>query len=470
MAEKPTIAQVVQVVREGKKIILPERLSYDDAVQAIVRQKNYEEEYINVRAEFSALPQEGAVALLTVLTREFGYVHSRRGSNTGQMEVKIGVNETVSVPWGEFVVPGMDGFLETDAARNTKGMIVFVLGGRIKRMHDSIFQSLVKMVREEIRSNSIYKGKAWRIRTTDAAGRLLPMPEPEFIELNFETEKQLSFPRDVHAALRINLWSFIENTAAYRKAGSALKRGVLLVGGYGTGKSMTATVTAIKATRQGWTYIVADRANELADVSRLAREYGPAVLFVEDIDRALSGERSISMDEMLNVVDGIESKGSELVIVLTTNDLDSIHEAMLRPGRIDAVITLTFPDAEASEKLLRIYSGVLLDKDEDISEAANLIAGNRTAAVAEVARRAISASIDSTGNVPERLTGEDLREAALSVVNQMKSLERAAKDRELSPQERAAMIYVDGTRNTHSAGSHSGNGKATDIPAIAGLE
>jgi SpoVK/Ycf46/Vps4 family AAA+-type ATPase len=156
-----------------------------------------------------------------------------------------------------------------------------------------------------------------------------------------------------------------------------------------------------------------------------------------------SGDRTIGLDELLNVVDGIESKAAELIVVLSTNDLDSIHEAMLRPGRIDGVITFREPDAKATEKLLRVYLGDLLDADEDISEASKLLAGNKTAAVREAATRVKAAAIWSTGEVPTKVTAGDLRQAAMSVVNQMNSLIRDPKEKH-SEIVKAARVLADG--------------------------
>ena len=461
------IVDVVDIVRSGQKIILPEDVPLTRVIARLVRQSEYEEELVYVSAVFSCLPDEGAVAMHRVLDREFGFVQTKDGSSQETREVQIGVNETVSVNWGVFEVPGLDAqeYIETSQARNDDGRIVFSLTGRVRRKNETIFQKVVALVRDEVRTNSIYKGKAWRISLHDEDGDPYYRPTPEFIELNPNVGDMLTFSDDVMASIRLNLWGFIEHTEEFRKRGVSLKHGTILTGSYGVGKSMTATATANLAVANGWTYIVAENADELADVARLAREYGPCVLTIEDIDRVVSGERNISMDEMLNVVDGIESKNVELLLFFTTNDLDSIHEAMLRPGRIDGVITLQYPDEKATERMIRVYAGDSLSADTDISRAVELIAHNRTSGVAEVAKRAVRSMIITGG---ESLTSDNVYEAALSVKNQLDGLAREKRERELSDNERAAEVLVKGLTGIvigrkETSEKAKTNGHATDI-------
>ena len=75
------------------------------------------------------------------------------------------------------------------------------------------------------------------------------------------------------------------------------------------------------------------------------------------------------MDEILNVIDGIESKGTEIITVLTTNNLGNITSAMLRPGRLDAIVSVRAPDAKAAQQLVRLYAGTLLAADDDLQFA-----------------------------------------------------------------------------------------------------
>src|SRR5262249_9702485 len=112
-------------------------------------------------------------------------------------------------------------------------------------------------------------------------------------------------------------------------------------------KTLTAYVTAKKSSSNNWTFIYLDRVAGLHEAFRFAKQYAPSVIFAEDIDRAVNGDdRTTDIDDVLNTIDGIESKGGEIITILTTNHVDQINRAMLRPGRLDAVISIQAPDAE----------------------------------------------------------------------------------------------------------------------------
>jgi transitional endoplasmic reticulum ATPase len=215
------------------------------------------------------------------------------------------------------------------------------------------------------------------------------------------------------AQIQTNLFTPIEHTDRCREYHIPLKRGVLLEGPYGTGKTLTAFVTAVKAQQNGWTFILLDKVGGLKKALEFARMYGPAVVFSEDIDRAVTGERSVEMDDILNTIDGIESKGSDIITILTSNHVENINPAMLRPGRLDAVIRVHAPDAQSAEKLIRIYARDMLNSDEDVTEAAKHLEGQIPAVIREAVERA---KLYAIGRDPSargiRFTGKDLSNSA----------------------------------------------------------
>jgi SpoVK/Ycf46/Vps4 family AAA+-type ATPase len=175
-------------------------------------------------------------------------------------------------------------------------------------------------------------------------------------------------------------------------------------------------VTAKKCVQSGWTFIYLDRVGALDEALRFARLYMPAVIFAEDIDRAVSGdERTVELDDVLNSIDGIEAKNSEIMVVLTTNHVEKINRAMLRPGRLDAVISVTPPDAEAAEKLIRLYARDLLPNEVDVSSAAKTLAGSIPAVIREVVERSKLYAISRTGSNDFTLSSEDIEYAGLSM-------------------------------------------------------
>lgn len=422
---------VVEVVKHGDRLVIPEGMTLERVDKVIHDRMNFESQTTGIHAEIETpFVFEAAYAFFRAMKEMFGWVNTMPtpgffGDNPPTMiSVPIGPGKTVQVPWGRFSLPTIDGFLETGAGLKKKGgPFFFYVGGEIKRMHEDKVNALVELTKKYVREESIYKGQAFRLRLTDEDDNPIPLVEPRFLDLNPAVEQELVFGDEVMSAIRTNLFTPIERTAEVRALGVPLKRGVLLAGDYGTGKTMAAHATAVKCVRAGWTYIVCEHAEELGDVLRIAREYGPSVVFCEDIDRLMTETRSVDIDHVLNVIDGVESKSAELMIVLTTNNVKAITQALLRPGRLDAVIHVAPPDAAAAERLARQYSRGLIPEDEDITPASKQLAGKIAAVIREVVERSKLSALSLTQpGEPLTISNAALLDAARTMDMQLELL------------------------------------------------
>ena len=440
----------VRVVTHDGPMMLPEGLTDEKAIEVLKRKIAYEQQTFELHAEFDdVFIWEAAYALSKVLEDQYGWA----GAQTKTVEtffgplhipptmhgVKVGPNETVQVPWGQFVVPGIAGYLESSASRKTRnGPWFFVLNGEVKRKDEKKINELVNGVRSYISTHSIYRNKAIRLRLTDDDGDHLQWPELTFETLDPSQEQELVLPRDTDRLVRVNLFTPIERTAEVKAIGVPLKRGVLLAGPYGTGKTMIANVTGTKAIRNGWTYIVCEKATELADVIRVARRYQPCVVFCEDIDRIVHGERSETIDHILNVIDGVESKGTDIMVVLTTNDIDRINPSLLRPGRLDAIAIVGPPDAAAAERLARMYSRGLIKEDSPLERSRDMMAGKIPAVIREIVERSKLAAVDTIKPGEEfQIQDDDLAIATLEMEEHIRRATPQPAD-ERSEREKAA--------------------------------
>ena len=155
------------------------------------------------------------------------------------------------------------------------------------------------------------------------------------------------------------------------------------------------------------------------------------VIFCEDIDRAMKAEnadRTAEIDDILNIIDGVDTKSSRIITVLTTNDLTGITPAMLRPGRLDAVIDVLPPDAQAAEKLVRLYAGNAVEATEDLTEVGKALDGVIPAVIAEVVKRAKLAQLrlQEPNTLVTSITASALLEASKSMRSQLDLLYRPA--------------------------------------------
>lgn len=423
------------IVRTGDKIIIPETITFRQAIEYLRRREREDDEEVDVNEVIKAHPADGALALRAALTERFGAPNTRAGKVQtffGPMDVppqtisvEVDFGKTEQVQWSGFKVPQIDG--EMWCATMSEGnMLYFVLKGKVKRKHLGLVKQIADRTRVLASTKSIYRGKAIRL-PTDEHGNVDYM-NFRFIDLRNAGKERLIFSDSVHMQIQANLFTPLENTAACRANGIPLKRGVLLAGKYGTGKTETARAAASAAVANGWTFLLVERVGGLRAAIEIARMYAPCVVFAEDIDRAVAGDtRTVSIDDVLNIVDGVESKKDELLLVLTTNHVERINKAMLRPGRIDAVIEISPPDAAAVAKLMRLYCGELLSPGDKLEKSSARLAGQIPAVIAEVCRKAKLYAITRDPNNLV-ITDEDLDVAGEGMAAHFKLMQDAVED------------------------------------------
>ena len=420
-----TVTQHAEVIKHDGAIMVPNTMTYLGAAQMLIDRDAYEQQVITVSRTFDAFPWDGAVALDTVLKNKYGWSPMRPTPSffgpqppaAIQVEVAHGVFRSVS--WGRFFIPGIEAVLDM-GAQNVNGRICFTINGqKVKRMWQPQIDELLLAVAQEIRENSIYRGKAWTLDITGAA-RIGENPAPKLVDTDIDPA-QLIFSRHVMDKVETNIFTPLRRYADLKQAGEKFKRGVLLSGTYGTGKTLAVKVASKYAVDSGITFINCPHAADLAACVEYARLYQPAVVFAEDIDRETQGERTAEMDQILNVVDGIDSKKADVMIVLTSNNVESINKAMLRKGRLDAAINVTAPDTEAVERLIRSYGKGLIPLSEDVLGAAEVLAGTIPADIAEAVKRSRLVAIKNSpvGTHKVTVTGADMTEAAMSVKDEL---------------------------------------------------
>jgi transitional endoplasmic reticulum ATPase len=421
-------AYVADIVYSGEQLILPEGMAIPDAMALLKRRQEFLEEAVNITETFDVFPWDGAYLLDRVLTRKFGW--SAATATPGffgpqppkLISIDTGPSSKIQVPWGAFSLPKVDGLLHTNVAK--KGArFVFNLVAQVKRKDEALVQRIFEELRAEAASCSLYRGKAIKMRFRGDDGKPLQMPEPKFMDVSNISREQLIYSDDVTTAVETSLFTPIERVQDCLDNGLPVKRGVLLGGTFGTGKTLAATVASKLAVDHGITYLYVPRADELSDAIEFGKQYqSPAcVIFCEDIDRVMDGERDVAMDDILNIIDGIDTKSANIITVLTTNELNNINPAMLRPGRLDAVIEVTPPDAKAVERLLRHYGGEAIDASTDLAEAGRVLAGNIPAVIAEVVKRAKLAQLrlQPVGEPVKNLSSQAIVDAAKTMKMQL---------------------------------------------------
>lgn len=444
LSEQPKIVNNVDIVRHGEQLLIPETMSMEDAVELLERRIAYDAQEVAFSENFEVFPWDGANALDAVLTERYGWAPatatpSMFGPQPPKMiTIDVGYGERKEVAWGRFSLPNIAGFIQCSADK-VRGRLVFKVDAKVLRRDEDNIKKLFRELRAKLNEESIYRGKAFKMRFRNEDGDVLEMPEPQFINAYDIDPASLVYATDVQASIETNLFTPIRRIRDCKANGIPVKRGVLLGGMYGCGKTLAAKVAARYAVEQGVTYLYVQRADELADAVEFVKMYSNpgAVIFCEDIDRAVNGNRSTEMDDILNIIDGIDTKSANIITVLTTNNLGAINPAMLRPGRLDAVINVTEPDAPAVEKLVRIYGGSSIAADLDLSEVGVALAGKIPAVIAEAVKRAklSQLKLQEEGTTVENISAQALLDSANSMADQINLLKLETNTHQPTAQE-----------------------------------
>lgn len=391
----------VEIERKGKHIILPNdprAMAIPDAINHLQRKYEEENQQVSVHEIIDAYPEDALIAFNDALRQIYGWATAVPqpgffGPRPPQMiTISVAHDKSVQVPYGAFSVPGVENPINV-VKWNDNGKPVLVIYGDVKKRDQATILEIAQKTREILKEKSIYRGKAIRLRVDDDGDLDMDMP-PEFINTREYHPEELILNDDERVQVETALWAVIRNTEACVKHGVPLKRGILLEGVYGTGKTMTAAVTSHICEDHGWTYILLDDVRGLRQAIMFAKRYEPAVIFAEDVDRVIE-ERDQDGNDLLNTIDGALTKNSKVITVLTTNHVEKLDRAMLRPGRLDAVIAVRPPEPKAVGKLIRLYGRGLVAENVTLNEVGELLAGQIPATIREVVERSKLAMIAS---------------------------------------------------------------------------
>ncbi|MFV9634707.1 AAA family ATPase [Mycobacterium neumannii] len=225
------------------------------------------------------------------------------------------------------------------------------------------------------------------------------------------------------------LWP-LQHPDTFQRLGVAPPRGVLLYGPPGCGKTFVVralassgrlSVHAVKGAElmDKW---VGSSEKAVRELFRRARDSAPSLVFLDEID-ALAPRRGQSFDSgvtdrvvaaLLTELDGIEPL-RDVVVVGATNRPDLIDPALLRPGRLEKLVFVEPPDAEARREILRTAGkSVPLADDVDLGALAGELEGysaaDCVALLREAALTAMRRSIDAAD-----VTAEDVAAAREAV-------------------------------------------------------
>jgi cell division protease FtsH len=186
---------------------------------------------------------------------------------------------------------------------------------------------------------------------------------------------------------------FLKNPKRFIDLGARIPKGVLLVGPPGGGKTLLAKAVAGEAgvpffSISGSDFVemfVGVGASRVRDMFENAKKNSPCILFIDEIDAVgrqrgsgLGGghdEREQTLNQLLVEMDGFQTNEG-IIILAATNRKDILDPALLRPGRFDRQIVVSYPDVKGREEILRVHAkGKPLDETVDLKVLAKRTPG-----------------------------------------------------------------------------------------------
>lgn len=182
--------------------------------------------------------------------------------------------------------------------------------------------------------------------------------------------------------------SFIKDPEKYATVGARMPKGLLLYGPPGTGKTLMAKAIAGEANvpfyaMSGSDFVqmyVGVGASRIRTLFNKAKKSEKAVIFIDEIDAigkkrarnvsASNDERDQTLNALLTEMSGFHDNQG-IIVIGATNRLDTLDEALLRPGRFDRHIEIGLPDVNAREHILSLYASKKpLSDDVNLKELA----------------------------------------------------------------------------------------------------
>lgn len=189
-------------------------------------------------------------------------------------------------------------------------------------------------------------------------------------------------------------------------AGRHLRRGLLLHGRPGTGKTLTAMYLAGRMRDRTVVLLTGREVGLIPRACAMARLLQPSMVILEDVD-LIAEDRDRQQPgctpllfELLNEMDGL-GDDSDVIFLLTSNRPDLLEPALAaRPGRVDLAVEVPLPDAGCRRRLIELYGqGLTLRLDADgLDRLVERTEGVSPAFVRELLRKAALLAVGADGD------------------------------------------------------------------------
>jgi len=195
----------------------------------------------------------------------------------------------------------------------------------------------------------------------DRTNQLIRVVEGQDVAYDRNTSwDDIFLPKETKTLIQNTVEGFLKSKDFYEKSKIPWKKGIILHGKAGCGKSSIIRSIISNYDFKPVTILPAPSPEGLAEAFAYAEEQSPGLLFIDDLDSMME---FINLKQFLDLLDGVVSKNG-LLVIATVNNLKVLPESLRdRPLRFDRKIEIPAPNEEMAFKYLKKwFSKILTDK------------------------------------------------------------------------------------------------------------
>ena len=234
-------------------------------------------------------------------------------------------------------------------------------------------------------------------------------------DLNAKWE-DLFLEEEVKQQLKFSIESFLENKDFYDEKSIPWKKGIILHGPPGCGKTSIIRTIISNYNVKPVTLGIDTSSEVLQEAFMYAEENSPSLLFIEDLDSLI--DRTIELSIFLNLMDGVTAKNG-MLIICTANDLKALKPSITsRPSRFDRKFHIPLPNLEMSLSYLKKWFKNDIS-DEKLKKVSSLAVKNKLS-YAYLKEIYISSAFNMISKNSQKITDEDIDLAVKVVLSEKK--------------------------------------------------
>jgi hypothetical protein len=265
-----------------------------------------------------------------------------------------------------------------------------------------------------VRHGAAFRGKVLSVEANCYGGVSV-----KFHRLPDIRRENLILPEELLRRIERQAMGMSRHADRLKTAGRHLKRGILMHGKPGTGKTLAAMYLAARMPGRTVVVLTGGAVGSIETACQLARLLEPATIVLEDVDLIGTERDNQSLGanallfELLNQMDGL-GEDADILFVLTTNRPDHLEPALAaRPGRIDLAIEVPLPDPDCRRRLFDLYGRGLKLVPSDPEEWVRRTHGVSAAFIRELLRKAaVLAAEEAPDGTGELVVGDQHLEEA----------------------------------------------------------